>query len=81
MISIGITLPVAAWMRFRGMDLRPILEMAAAGILAVVVEAWFGIISASAVGVGTVCGLECVAVFAAMLFRLNMYTGRGGHHH
>lgn len=80
-ISIAITLPMAAWMRFRGMDLRPILEMSAAGILAVVVAAWFGIISASSVGVGTVCGLECVAMFAAMLFRLDMYTGRGGHHH
>ena len=80
-ISIGITLPMAAWMRFRGMELRPILEMSAAGILAVMVAAWFGVISASAVAVGTLCGVACVAMFAAMLFRLDMYTGRSGHHH
>jgi hypothetical protein len=80
-ISIGITLPMAAWMRFRGMESRPILEMSAAGIVAVMVVAWFGLISASAVAVGTLCGVACVAMFVAMLFRLDMYTGRSGHHH
>lgn len=80
-ISVGITVPMAAWMRFRGMEWRPILEMAAAGIVAVMVVAWFGIIAASGVKVGTVCGVACVAMFAAMLFRLDMYTGRSGHHH
>jgi hypothetical protein len=80
-VSIGITLPMAAWMRFRGMAGRPILEMAAAGIIAVMVVAWFGIISASGVKVGTICGVACVAMFAAMLFRLDIYTGRSGHHH
>jgi hypothetical protein len=80
-ISIGITLPMAAWMRFRGMAWRPILEMSVAGIVAVMVVAWFGIISASGVKVGTVCGVACVAMFGAMLFRLDMYTGRSGHQH
>jgi hypothetical protein len=80
-ISVGITLPMAAWMRFRGMEWRPILEMSVAGIVAVMVVAWFGLISASGVKVGTVCGVACVAMFGAMLFRLDMYTGRSGHHH
>jgi L-lactate permease len=80
-ISIGITLPMAAWMRFRGMESRPILEMSAAGIVAVMVAAWFGVISASDVAVGTESGVACVAMFAAMLFRLDMYTGRSGHDH
>jgi hypothetical protein len=80
-ISIGITLPMAAWMRIRGMAWRPILEMSVAGIAAVMVVAWFGLISASGVKVGTVCGVACVAMFGAMLFRLDMYTGRSGHHH
>jgi hypothetical protein len=80
-ISVGITLPMAAWMRFRGMEWRPIMEMSAAGIVAVMVVAWFGLISASGVKVGTVCGVACVAMFGAMLFRLDMYTGRSGHHH
>jgi hypothetical protein len=80
-ISIGLTLPMAAWMRFRGMDWRPILEMSVAGIAAVMAAAWLGIISASNVAIGTVCGLACVAMFGAMLFRLDMYTGRSGYHH
>ncbi len=80
-ISIGITVPMAAWMRFRGMGWRPILEMSVAGIGAVLVVAWFGLISASGVKVGTVCGVACVAMFGAMLFRLDMYTGCSGHHH
>ena len=80
-ISVGISLPMAAWMRLRGMEWRPILEMSVAGIVAVMVVAWFGLISASGVKVGTVCGVACVAMFGAMLFRLDMYTGRSGHHH
>ena len=80
-ISVGISLPMAAWMRFRGMEWRPILEMSMAGILAVMVVAWFGLISASGVKVGTVCGVACVAMFGAMLFRLDVYTGRSAHHH
>jgi hypothetical protein len=26
------------------------------------------------------CGPACVAMFGAMLFRLDLYTGRAGHH-
>jgi len=80
-ISVGLTLPMAAWMRFRGMGWRPILEMSVAGIAAVMVAAWLGVISASGVAVGTVCGLACVAMFGGMLLRLDTYTGRGAHHH
>lgn len=78
-ISVGITLPMAAWMRFRGMAWRPILEMSVAGIVAVSVAAWLGLISASGVSVGSVCGIACASMFVAMLFRLDMYTGRTGH--
>src|SRR5512140_195499 len=35
-LAVFITLPMVAWMRFRGMAWRPILEMCAAGIVAVI---------------------------------------------
>src|SRR5512146_2019704 len=38
-IAVVITLPMVVWMRFRGMDWRPILEMSAAGIGVVIVVA------------------------------------------
>jgi len=79
-IAVVITLPMAAWMRFRGMEWRPILEMSAAGIAVVVAAALLGIVSASSVATGSVCGLACVGMFIVMLFRLDLYTGRTGHH-
>ena len=79
-IAIVITLPMVVWMRFRGMDWGPIIEMSAAGIGVVMVVAGLGIIPASAVQFGSVCGLACVGMLAVMLFRLDLYTGRAGHH-
>ena len=78
-LAVFITLPMVAWMRFRGMAWRPILEMCAAGIVAVIVAAGLGLVSASAVAIGSLCGLECVGMLIAMLFRLDLYTGRTGH--
>lgn len=79
-LAVFITLPMVAWMRFRGMPSRPILEMCAAGIVVVIAATALGLVSASAVAIGSLCGLECVGMFAAMLFRLDLYTGRKGHH-
>ena len=79
-LSVFITLPMIAWMRFRRMAWRPILEMCAAGIVVVIVATGLGFVSASAVAIGSLCGLECLGMFAAMLFRLDLYTGRVGHH-
>lgn len=79
-VVVVITLPMAAWMRFRGMEWRPILEMSVAGIGVVVGVTWLGIVSASTVEIGSVCGLACVVMFVVMLFRLDLYTGRTGHH-
>jgi hypothetical protein len=74
-----ITLPMVAWMRFRGMTWWPILEMCAAGIAVVIGAVALGLVSASVVSAGTLCGLECVGMFVAILFRYDLYSGRTGH--
>ena len=85
LIAILLTLPMAAWMRFRGMEWRPIVEMSAMPIgLAIVL---IGAVSAGLASeptlqmtFGTFCGISCVGMFVVMLFRLDLYTGRKGHH-
>lgn len=84
-IAILLTVPMAAWMRFRGMASRPTLEMSGVAIaLAALLigGAWTGIAPASilAIGFGRFCSIACVGMFAVMLFRLDLYTGRSGHH-
>ena len=79
-LAVFITLPMVAWMRFRAMAWRPILEMCAAGIAVVIAAAGLGLVSATLVSVGTLCGLECLGMFVAMLFRYDLYSGKTGHH-
>lgn len=79
-LAVFITLPMVGWMRFRGMAWRPILEMCAAGIAVVIAAAALGLVSATVVSVGRLCGLECVGMFFAMLFRYDLYSGKTGHH-
>jgi hypothetical protein len=75
--------PMAAWMRFRRMSWRPILEMSGATVaLAVLLIglAALGIIAESDLrswGLGF-CGPACAVMLPVMLFRLDLYTGRSG---
>jgi len=85
LVAILLTLPMAVWMRFRGMDWRPILEMSAVPIgLSIVliggVWAAFAPDRTLQTTFGTFCGISCVGMFVVMLFRLDLYTGRTGHH-
>jgi hypothetical protein len=85
LIAILLTLPMAAWMRFRGMEWRPIVEMSAVPIgLAILLigGVWAGFATDGALQItfGTFCGISCVGMFVVMLFRLDLYTGRTGHH-
>lgn len=85
-VAVIFTLPMALWMRFRGMEWRPILEMSAAAFavaLLLVGLAWLAILSPAALlefAGPAFCGPACVAMLGAMLFRLDLYTGRMGHH-
>ena len=81
LIAILVALPMAAWMRFRGMQWRPTLEMAAAPIaLAVLLIglAWLGIVPKSSL-IEWLTRLACPAMLIPMLLRLDLYTGRKGH--
>jgi hypothetical protein len=82
-ITFFLALPMAAWMRFRGMEWRPTLEMAAAPIvlgILLIGLAWLGIVPKSSV-FGWLTGLACPVMLIPMLLRLDLYTGRMGHHH
>ena len=85
LVAIFLTLPMAAWMRFRGMEWRPIVEMSAVPIgLAIVLigAVWVGLTPESSLQItfGSFCGIACVGMFVVMLPRLGLYTGRSGHH-
>jgi hypothetical protein len=84
LFALTLSVPMVAWMLYRGMPLRPTFEMAAAGFavaIGLVAAAGLGIVGESWVRlrIGEFCGLVCVAMFVVMLFRLDLYTGRAGH--
>jgi hypothetical protein len=80
--TVTLSVPMAAWMRFRGMEWRPNLEMAAATIavgMVLIVGLSIGLVPNSNL-FARQCGLSCLAMIIVMLFRLDLYTGRKGHH-
>ena len=84
-IACLYTLPMAGWMRFRGMAWRPILEMSGTTIALAVV-----LIVLTALDVLAsddlhrwalmFCGPACLLMLPVMMLRLGMYTGRTGEH-
>jgi hypothetical protein len=80
-MAVVMTVPMVAWMRYRGHTWRPSLEMAASMILptlGVLALLWSG----TAEDIGTLLVIEHVAMLpamlVAMLLRRDEYTG---HHH
>jgi hypothetical protein len=81
-IAFFLAFPMAAWMRFRGMEWRPTLEMAAVPIVLGVLLiglAWLDIVPKSSL-IEWLTRLVCPAMLIPMLFRLDLYTGRKDHH-
>ena len=83
-LGVNYALPMAAWMRFRGMAWRLTLEMSGAMVgLAIVMVGldWLDVVRQSSVRGWVVgfCGPACVVMVIVMLFRLGLYTGRTGH--
>jgi hypothetical protein len=77
-VTFTMTAPMVAWMRFRGMRGRPVVEMAAvmpilAGLLLIL--GWLGVLE-----VGDLAliehGLMMPVMLIPMLLRLDVYTGR-----
>jgi hypothetical protein len=84
LIAAFLTLPMAAWMRFRGMAWGPILEMSAVpfGLAILLIGlVWVGLAPVGTLRIefGSFCSVACAGMFVVMLFRLDMYTGRTGH--
>jgi hypothetical protein len=81
-VATGMTSTMVAWMRYRGMQWRPVLEMGAAMIVPLVPI--FGLLGLHVIPGASACGFYCAAMIPAMvfvmLFRADLYTGRAGPH-
>lgn len=80
-VAVNMTVPMAAWMRFRGMKWRLNAEMSAAMFveaMMVIVANWLGIIPQGN-PVSLMMGLMMPFMLIPMLLRLNAYTGRSCH--
>src|SRR4029450_10446520 len=80
-VTFSMTAPMTAWMMFRGMPRRAIVEMSAAmPALAMVlfVSGWLGLVPMSELALME-HGLMMPVMLIPMLFRLDVYTGRAGH--
>lgn len=76
-VTVTMTVPMTAWMRFRRMPTRPIAEMSAAmPVLAVVLLAlgWLSVVPRTDLAL-LEHGLMMPAMLIPMLFRLDLYTG------
>lgn len=74
-MAAGMTLPMVAWMLYRGMGWRNSAEMAAAMILPVIpflCLVWFGVTKSAECG--AYCGSTVVAMLVLMGLRRNVYS-------
>jgi hypothetical protein len=80
-MAATMTVPMVAWMRYRGHSWQPSLEMAASMIIPTLVA--IALLWAGVLGFGALMGLEHVAMLLgmllAMLLRPDEYTGHGHH--
>ena len=74
-MAIGMTLPMAGWMLYRGMGMRNSIEMAAAMAFPVIpflCLVWFGVTRSALCGV--YCPITFVAMLGLMLYRRAEYS-------
>jgi hypothetical protein len=81
-VSVVLAGSMVAWMRFRGMEWRPTLEMAAPALAAGVLMSagYLGGFVAQADLIGSVCGVACLGMIVVMLARFRLYSSHAGHH-
>jgi len=80
-IALTLSVPMAAWMRFRGHDWRPTLEMSGATIVVWVLLIgiyWLGILPKTSL-LEWQLSLACPVMAAVMLLRFNLYSGQMSH--
>ncbi len=79
-MAVGMSIPMAAWMLFRGMGRRNSVEMAAAMVLLVIpflCLVWFGVTKSA--WCGPYCVSTFVAMYALMRYRRDEYSMRAAH--
>jgi hypothetical protein len=80
-LAINLSLPMAVWMRFRGMDWRPTLEMSGSTMLVglfLIVAYRLDLIAASNL-LDVQTSLACPVMLAVMLTRFRLYSGSHAH--
>jgi hypothetical protein len=84
LIGVNLALPMMAWMRFRGHEWRPTLEMASTSVILALVligVSGLGFLSTSSM-FEWLRALACPVMLVPMLLRLDLYTGHhAGHSH
>ena len=82
-MAATMTIPMVAWMRYRGHRWQPTFEMAASMIIPTLVA--IVLLAAGVLNFEALMGLEHVAMLlgmlAAMLLRVDEYTSHAGHAH
>jgi hypothetical protein len=82
-VTFSMTAPMTAWMMFRGMPRRAIVEMSAAMpalAMVLLVSGWLGLVPMNELAL-LEHGLMMPVMVIPMLFRLDVYTGRAGPWH
>lgn len=80
-IAISLSLPMAFWMRWRGMQWRPTLEMSGSTMvvgLLLIVAFWLDVLAKDGLLEWQV-RLACPVMLAVMLVRFRLYAGHSGH--
>jgi len=75
-IALNLSVPMAAWMRYRGMDWEPTLEMAGSTMvvgIALIVAYWLDLVARDSL-VEIQTSLACPVMFAVMLARFRLYS-------
>jgi hypothetical protein len=81
-IAVNLSVPMLAWMRFRGMAWQPTLEMAGStmvvGVL-LIAAYWLDVVARDSL-VEIQTSLACPVMIAVMLLRFRLYSaGHSGH--
>jgi hypothetical protein len=82
-IAVNLSLPMAVWMRYRGMQWRPTLEMAGSTMvvgLALIAAYWAGLVARDSL-IEIQTSLACPVMVVAMLARFRLYSGSHTAHH
>jgi hypothetical protein len=81
-VAVNLSLPMAVWMRFRGMAWRPTVEMSGAPMLVgllLIAGYWLGVVGQSSL-IEVQTSLACPLMLAVMLLRFGLYSSHAGRH-